>query len=180
MEGLREDQYLNEYEARELERILTKYQSTDVRDVLMIETAYRTGARASEILKLTRKSLVYLNGISGVKIPAIKFKTLKGGNDRTVVVRDEFMIRLLAYAESIEPSKRLFPITLRTMQNAWYKFKPVDKRLHSLRHTYADRLFILTGNLPAVAQDLGHKNINSTVRYVHKKITADEKMKLVV
>lgn len=42
-----------------------------------------------------------------------------------------------------------------------------DFRFHDLRHTFATRLLRLTGNLKLVSRLLGHRSIETTMRYAH-------------
>jgi integrase len=42
-----------------------------------------------------------------------------------------------------------------------------DFRIHDLRHTFGSRVMMLTGNLKAAQDMLGHKDISTTIRYAH-------------
>jgi integrase len=45
--------------------------------------------------------------------------------------------------------------------------KITDLRWHDLRHTFATRLMMHTGNLKIVQEACGHANITMTARYAH-------------
>lgn len=55
------------------------------------------------------------------------------------------------------------------------KAEIVDFRFHDLRHTFATRMLRQTGNLKLVSRLLGHKTLESTMRYAH---VLDEDLRL--
>lgn len=68
------------------------------------------------------------------------------------------------------------PVTLSGVKTEWRKARQRlaqnghdlgPLRWHDLRHTAATRLLRATGNLKLVSRALGHKNINTTMKYAH-------------
>jgi integrase len=63
------------------------------------------------------------------------------------------------------------PFTRAGWRKAWYralKEAGIDGlRFHDLRHTHATRLLRATGNLALVKRMLGHRSIETTLRYEH-------------
>ena len=69
-------------------------------------------------------------------------------------------------------SSRKERLSIRQVQRSfeqWLKETGIDKSLsiHSLRHTFASKLYEKSNNLVAVQQALGHRSITSTIIYTH-------------
>lgn len=75
---------------------------------------------------------------------------------------------------------RLFPITYSRLKAIWYEYRPVPKKLHSLRHTFAIVQLKKHGRLDVIKRLLGHKNIQNTMVYADYAYSAEELRKLVV
>ena len=127
------------------------------RNGVMIELLYRTGMRSSEMLLLRPMDLYE-------DTQSIQVATVKGGKDREIPIKPLLYRRLKKVATG--PSdKPIFNIGHRTLLEHWYAFRPVKKKLHSLRHTYAFNLYKRTKDLLLCKRALGHRSINSTMVY---------------
>lgn len=130
-------------------------------EYMFIKTLYILGARASEVMSLTKDSL--LDG--GVRILG------KGDKERIVpIVEDQFIKELEAYAKQFGIEDRMFPssygeyrdILIRCAEDAG-----VEKvTLHQLRHTRAIELLNKGMKPNELQQFLGHENPATTFRYL--------------
>jgi len=62
------------------------------------------------------------------------------------------------------------PINVINVLNMWHRFQKVtgyDETFHSLRHTRATEIAERFGDAVALANFLGHRNINSAMKYIH-------------
>ncbi|RYZ82658.1 MAG: site-specific integrase [Proteobacteria bacterium] len=163
--SLNKNKYLLAPELDRLKRIISDYELSDARNCFMIGVALRTGARAQEVLNLTIADLntydetVYIRG-------------LKNSNDREIPLQSDYFKRLYRFAESqvkayeadiaqdlhgpaaAKPLKkgehRLFPITYDRLYQVWAFYRPIPKKFHSLRHTFAIELYQKTKDLRLV------------------------------
>ena len=123
------------------------------RDSVMVKLALATGARASELLALEPKS------ITG---DVVLIRGLKGSEDREIPLRPE----LLAEIKAVAGKTKLFEISYPRLDQIWRLIRPVAKKFHSLRHTFAINLYEKTRDVVLVKEALGHKSINNTLVYV--------------
>lgn len=161
---LSNEKFLSEEELKELKRILLCYRTKSPRDTLLIELALHTGARESELLALTRQSINKVDR-------SVRVIGLKGSNSREIPLPDPLFKRLEAYSQAL-CGEKLFPITSRRLRQIWDFWRPVKKKFHSLRHTFAIELFKKHRDLRLVQVALGHRSINNTIiysEYVYRK-----------
>jgi len=150
--------YLKPIEVVELEQILDNAKRKDARNVLMIRLLLKTGARGSELLAVRPMDL-------HVETHSVFIRGLKDGKDRELPVPYKLFQQL--YDEASGPKdKPIFPIALRTLQGIWYDIRPVEKKLHSLRHTFAYNLYKQTKDILLVKMALGHRTVQSTMIYL--------------
>ncbi len=171
--ALNKNKYLIEPEVERLERVLDSDQKDEPRDVLLLQLALKTGARATEILQLRH---VDLNSYD----KTIFFRGIKGSNDREIPIRKEMFERLMNYAASTPKSENLFPIGYHRLRQIWGWYRPVPKKFHSLRHTFAIRLYQKTKDLRLVQVALGHRNITNTMIYADYVYSQSELRKLIL
>jgi integrase/recombinase XerC len=157
--------YLTEAELKGLLRVLERFQDKHERDCLLIRILLETGARASEALAIEPSDLDPDNR-------TVFIRGLKNSNDRQVAISDKTFSHLLKY--SAGKQGRIFPITYNRLGDIWREFRPVKKKLHSLRHTRAMRLFDKSQNIRTVQKILGHKNLNTTTIYETGGVSHDE------
>lgn len=170
--ALNKKKYLLDQEAEHLEIILSRYADTDVRNILLIEIALRTGARAKEILNIQRSDLNAFD-------ETILIHGLKGSSDREIPIHGPLFKRLVKYA-SQSKSGLVFDVNYNLFRNIWVAYRPTEKKLHSLRHTFAIRLFKKTKDLRLVQLALGHRNITNTMVYADYVYSQTEMRKLIL
>ena len=167
---LNKTKYLLEPEIESLEKVLTKFRDSDPRDTLMIELALATGARASELLGIEKH---HLNSDDG----SVFIKGLKGSDDREIPLKKPLYERLLKFSETQE--SLLFPISYQRLGKIWGVYRPVVKKFHSLRHTFAIQLYKKTRDLRLVQVALGHRNIQNTMIYAEYVYNTEELRRLI-
>ncbi len=168
--ALNRNKYLLDPEYDRLTTIIDSFIDRDPRNCLLISLALQTGARAQEILNLTASDLndhdqtVLISGI-------------KGSNDRELPLRPGFYISL---RRQLPKEGRLFPITYDRLYQIWNLYRPVPKKFHALRHTFAIRLYRKTKDIRLVQVALGHRNITNTMIYADYVYSQQELRKLIL
>lgn len=169
---LNKNKYLLPPEKERLMKIVKDYVLTDTRNCLIMWLALRTGARAQEILNLEKSDLnsydetVFIRGI-------------KNSNDREIPLPPDLFKLLVRYSDSIS-GNRLFPITYDRLYQIWEFYRPIPKKFHSLRHTFAIELYQKTKDLRLVQVALGHRNITNTMIYADYIYSQQELKKLIL
>ncbi len=153
---------------------------TDLRDDIRARAIFSfflyTGCRVGDLVELELEDLL-INERSGHAL----FRFGKGGKQRTVPLPVEARRALATYIET-RPSvdtKKVFigergPLTTRGIRSLCTKYAAfVGFRIHPhlLRHTFAKRFLEATGDLAALAQLLGHTNIQTTTSYTRRAIS---------
>lgn len=169
---LNKNKYLLPPESERLRKILTDFQDKDTRNCLMIWTALRTGARAQEVLNIQRSDLNSYD-------ETIFIRGLKNSNDREIPVHSDLFARLHRFAEN-QGGTRVFPITYDRLYQIWELYRPVHKKFHSLRHTFAIELYQKSKDLRLVQVALGHRNITNTMIYADYVYSQQELRKLIL
>lgn len=169
---LNKNKYLLDPEYDRLIHILNSFRDKDPRNCTLFWTLLHTGGRAQEILNLRTDDLnshdetVFIHG-------------LKGSSDRELPVPSWLFKRLVA--ESARSDQQiLFPITYNRLRQIWEMYRPVHKKLHALRHTFAIRLYKKTKDLHLVQVALGHRNITNTMVYADYIYSQQELRKLIL
>lgn len=124
-----------------------------------------TGMRLGEALKLQAKDVDKKRGV-------VHLWENKNGESRTVPLTSRAL-------EALKGKKgQVFPVSASCVQWHWSKLRKAMNRdgdadfiIHMLRHTCASRLVQNGVAITVVKEFLGHKNINTTMRYAH--ISAD-------
>lgn len=129
------------------------------RDGLLIELGLRTGARASELLGITKADL-------DSRHRTVFIRGLKGSNDRYVTLPRDFFDRLQRYADK-QTGPQIFTISYSRFHQIWEHYRPSKKKVHALRHTFAINLYRACKDLHIVKQCLGHKSLNNTMIYLN-------------
>lgn len=140
---------------------------------MLLETCYGCGLRVSELVRLR------VRHIDGER-RLLRIEQGKGAKDRAVTLPPLLLDHLRRYWQYQRPRDWLFPraqrpeipLGISTAQRAFTRAKraaAVTKvgGIHSLRHAYATHQ--LEAGLPVhqLQQLLGHRNLQSTLRYVH-------------
>jgi integrase/recombinase XerD len=148
-----------------------------IRDRALLEFAYATGARVSEIVGVQLQDVMYEEGI--VRLFG------KGAKQRLVPVGRRALGAVALYAREIRPGLdrgktrgKLFLNARGTPLSrvgAWGVIKQAAKRAgiakrvspHTLRHTFATHLLEGGADLRAVQEMLGHADLATTQLYTH-------------
>lgn len=170
--ALNKNKYLLEPEVERLEHILRSFQNKDARNCTLLWTCLYSGARAQEVLNLRNEDLNSYD-------ESIFIRGLKGSNDRELPVPGWLFQRLIQEAARTR-ADLVFPITYNRLRQIWDFYRPVQKKLHSLRHTFAIRLYKKTKDLRLVQVALGHRNITNTMVYADYVYSQQELRKLIL
>lgn len=162
---LTKEKYLSEKELAELTRVLERFKDRDPRNCNLLFLALHTGARASEILNITRKDFDSDDG-------SVYIRSLKGGRDREIPI-PRWLVKRLAGMPPNEDG-RLFSINYCRFKQVWWLYRPAKKKLHSLRHTFALNLYNRTKDLMIVKVALGHNSVATTMIYLDYHYTKNE------
>jgi integrase/recombinase XerD len=154
MKSITPDKHLTAEEVRQLEAILA---TAPDRDRILFSLLLYTGARASELLNVTKADI-------SLAAKSITIRGLKGSRDRELPLPVKLLEETLALCSDRE---RPFPISYDRLHDLWQYYRPVKKKLHSLRHTRAIQLQNKTKDLKLVQFVLGHENIQNTMVYLN-------------
>jgi integrase/recombinase XerD len=164
----------------EIERLLTAPNTDEplaIRDRALLEFAYATGARVSELVGLGLQDVLYEDGVARI--------FGKGAKQRLVPVGRRALGALALYVREIRPrfdrgkgrgivflNARGTPLS---RVSAWAiirraaRLAGITKRVspHTLRHTFATHLLEGGADLRAVQEMLGHADLATTQLYTH-------------
>jgi len=147
------------------------------RDRAMLEFAYATGARVSELVGLQLQDVLYEDGLARI--------LGKGSKQRLVPVGRRALGAVALYAREIRPTldrgagRGVLFLNARgtplSRVGAWGVIKRaarsagMTKRVtpHTLRHTFATHLLEGGADLRAVQEMLGHADLSTTQLYTH-------------
>lgn len=126
------------------------------------------GCRASELL-----GMIHSDWSSDDKKHYFKITGLKGSRDRELPTNkrltpyfNQLKLDLKAYFDVKGDNEALFPWSYSNLQRVWYMYRPVQKKMHSLRHTRAIEVYKKSKDIHLVKFILGHKTLLSTQVYV--------------
>jgi len=164
----------------DIERLLAAPNTDEplaIRDRALLEFAYATGVRVSELIGLTLQDILFEEGVARV--------FGKGAKERLVPVGRRALGAVALYAREIRPTldkgagrgalflnARGKPLS---RVGAWGVIKKMAKRAgltkrvtpHTLRHTFATHLLEGGADLRAVQEMLGHVDLSTTQIYTH-------------
>ncbi|MFN8945196.1 MAG: tyrosine-type recombinase/integrase [Pseudobdellovibrionaceae bacterium] len=170
--SLNKNKYLLEPEVQELLRLMDKFKTQDPRNTLIILLALRTGARAQELLNL---KIGDLNAYD----ETIFIQGIKGSNDREIPIESMLFQRVLRYAQTVNGVK-LFDFSYARLYQIWENYRPIKKKFHSLRHTFAIQIYQKTKDIRLVQVALGHRNVMNTMIYADYVYSQQELRRLIV
>lgn len=129
------------------------------RDGLLIKTCLYTGGRIGEVLNLKVSDLSDTN--------SLYIRGIKNSFNREIPIKAPFAkaLRAFIYERSLKPEDRIFGISYPMVQKIWNKYRPNNKKLHSLRHTFALNLYRKSKDIRLLQNALGHKCLNNTLIY---------------
>ncbi len=170
--AMNKNKFLLDPEYKHLELLLKRYVLQDKRNCLLLYVAMHTGARATEILNLHKEDL-------NVYDQSVFIHGIKGSNDREIPLPDWLFEMLEDYSQDIEGEK-LFDISYHRLRQIWEHYRPVKKKFHCLRHTFAIRLYKKVKDIRLLQIALGHRNITNTMIYADFVYSQNEMRKLIL
>lgn len=156
-----------------VEEILKVIPVAQRRDRLLFRLIFETGLRVSEALGVHLEDLDLTADDEHLSVLG------KGGQRRTVLLDDANLVRQLrAYLKQTgyrhgplfraEKNSRGGPLRYQSVQERWAGYcarAGVSCTLHQLRHTHATELVNGGVGLATIRKRLGHKNLQTTLRY---------------
>ena len=170
--ALNKNKYLIEPELEKLNELLSTHLLSDQRNCLLLMIALKTGARAQELLNIKKSDLNMYD-------ESILIRGIKGSNDREIPIKSDLFRTLKKYSESHD-SKLLFPISYSRLRQIWEFYRPVHKKFHSLRHTFAIQIYKKTKDIRLVQVALGHRNVMNTMIYADYVYSQQELKRLIL
>jgi integrase len=168
--SLNKSKYLTDFEFKRLLSILDSFELKDERNVLLIRMALATGARAKELLSLRKADL-------DAHEKTVFIRGLKGSSDRELPLKSQLFDQLLRHADQV-PGDYIFPISYNRLRQIWQLYRPVHKKFHCLRHTFAIQIYKKTKDVRLLQMALGHRNIVNTMIYADYVYSKEELRKL--
>jgi len=138
----------------------------------MLMLVYSSGLRVSEIVPLTFEDVIRDKMI-------LRVNQGKGRKDRYTILSEIALHSLEKYWKHYRPTVWLFPgkggkgeLSIRAVQHAFQTAKKnagITKSggIHTLRHSFATHFLEVGGGLFQLQKFLGHKSIQTTLKYVH-------------
>ncbi|MCU7806068.1 MAG: site-specific integrase [Candidatus Thiodiazotropha sp. (ex Lucinoma borealis)] len=155
----------------EIQRIIQA--CTNLKHQTLLLTCYGCGLRVSELVKLKLRHIDSERGL-------LRIEQGKGAKDRHVILLPALLTRLRSYWRTQRSDVWLFPndqrpnepLSICTPQKVFRRAKQqagIDKMggIHSLRHAYATHQLQAGMPVQQLQYQLGHRSIQSTLRYVH-------------
>lgn len=138
-------------------KVLARLREAGSPDLLIVcDALLATGCRIGELLDLS---------VDDIGPASVTFRDTKNDDDRTVPVEPELAARMRALATVGWPSYRRVNTALhRARKDVGVKYKVTP---HVLRHTVGTRLSDNGVALPTIGKILGHRNIKTTMGYIH-------------
>lgn len=170
--AINKNKFLLDPEYQHLELLLQRYILKERRNCLLIYIAMYTGARATEILNVIKDDL-------NVYDQSLFIRGIKGSNDREIPLPEWLFEMLENYSKSLE-TDRIFDISYHRLRQIWEQYRPVKKKFHCLRHTFAIRLYKKVKDIRLLQIALGHRNITNTMIYADFVYSQDEMRKLIL
>jgi site-specific recombinase XerD len=143
------------------------------RDYLLMRLMLKAGLRAAEVVSLRPEHVDLMSG-------KLMVREGKGAKDRTLWVGEELLQELREWMDRRPESDFLFPTSkgtkvatshLRRSVKRYAEEADVDEvdrvSPHTLRHTFATRLYRETSNIRMVQKALGHSDLSTTMIYTH-------------
>jgi integrase/recombinase XerD len=145
----------------EVEKLLLAARERGERDYMLIKTILYSGLRISEVLSLTKESVVPHRGKVLLRVVG------KGNKERFVPLPSSFARELLEYCRKVN-GERLFPLKYQGVRYIFEKLKEktgLKLHPHKLRHTFATFLVEKGVDIRVIQEFLGHASPNTSARY---------------
>lgn len=170
--AMNKNKYLLDPEYERLNLLLKRYIIKDQRNCLLLYLAMHTGARAQELLNIQKEDL-------NVYDQSVFIYGIKGSNDREIPLPEWLFDTLEDYSKKVE-GELLFTISYHRLRQIWEQYRPVKKKFHCLRHTFAIRLYKKVKDIRLLQIALGHRNITNTMIYADFVYSQNEMRKLIL
>lgn len=143
-----------------------------LKNTLIVQVAYECGLRVSEIIDLRLDDIDRIN-------MSVLCRRIKGSKTNKIFLTKETFKLLNKYIKKIDPIDRLFlnnvgnkltPVSMDGFFKRYCKKAGIPKgksRFHSLKHSRAVHMADAGVSIEGIQQILGHKSVNSTMRYFH-------------
>src|SRR6056297_266204 len=127
---------------------------------VMFEFLYRTGVRLGELLEIRKKDLNFENY-------TINIRWLKNRkyNYRNIAMHPILAKLLIIYTSAMNLNDKLFHYNPRYVQRLTKKY--FSGNPHMFRHSFAMMWIKQDQNIVVLKEFLGHKNIQTTMKYQH-------------
>lgn len=164
--ALDSSKYLNEAEDLHLRTMLAVGKG---RDALILTLLRKYGMRVNELLRL--RPVDVNTSEKTMRVPGSK-----GSLSREFPLPDDLFDRLMVEVNRCPGDTcKVFDLTTWSVWYIWDYWRPKkDKKLHSLRHTFAIELYRKTRDIHLVKTALGHKSISNTMIYLEFEYTQSE------
>ena len=162
--------FLTDAERLHLETTMRERLETDTRNAALLLFSLHTGARAEEVLGVQWQDLNLESG-------TVLIRTLKGGENRELPL-PRWILKPLSILKTSSPLKP-FDLSYNRFGEIWREYRPCVKPLHSLRHTFAMRLYERRKDIRLVQYALGHRNIQNTMIYANYSYSVSELRKAI-
>lgn len=167
---LKKHKYLSEPELAQLRATIER--NSGDRDAVLLWLLLATGARVMEVLNIRPSDLDHAKG-------TVFITGSKGSKDREMPVHPDLFAALVREAAGGLKS-RVFNISYTRARQIWDLYRPVAKKLHCLRHTFAIELYKKHRDLRLVQVALGHRNIQNTMIYADYIYSQEEMRRLIL
>ena len=145
-------------EETQIMQTLDQWSLGDLKDSITV--LLDTGLRRSELCRLTK---------ADVSEGMLNLWQTKNGSARSIPMTKR--VQEIIGRRSVTYQTKLFPVMPETLSDHWdrvrFHLELNDVVLHSFRHTTASRLVQRGISLAVVQQWMGHKTIQTTLRYAH-------------
>ncbi len=168
---------LSDLDIKKVEKYLQdrkeKYKNENLRDNIIFYLGIDCGFRRQEIINLNWEDIEFNEGL-------LSIKKSKGGKNRTVYFNPTLKEYLFSYRKATGKyngavvrgvrGKRITKCSLQDMVSRIFKESKTYRKnltIHSLRHTYAERLRRKGTDINTISKLMGHSSIETTAIYLH-------------
>lgn len=147
----------------------------EIRDIAMVELAYSSGLRLSELVSVRLDEIDLKQGLIHVQGKGNKQRNLPVGRRACAAIKKWLSLRTTRWQQSDESlfvGRHGKKLSRRSVQQRFARLatgRGLSLHLtpHMLRHSFASHLLESSGDLRAVQELLGHANIGTTQIYTH-------------
>ncbi len=99
---------------------------------------------------------------------------------REIPVEASLFEDLEVYSRALSLDSPLFDLSYHRLRQIWCEYRPVQKKFHCLRHTFAIRLYKKTRDIRLLQVALGHRNVANTMIYADYVYSQTELRRLIL